>query len=67
MRFLIVVVLVIVLLVIGGWLVINIKGNSATIELQTDKIKHDTSTAVEKTGQTLKRAGEAIENRVERP
>jgi Na+-transporting methylmalonyl-CoA/oxaloacetate decarboxylase gamma subunit len=60
MRFLIVLIILVVLMVIGGWLVIDFTDNSAKVEVQTDKIMQDTSEAVEQVSENFKKAGEAI-------
>ncbi len=60
MRLLIVILILAVLMIIGGWLVVDFRNNSATVELRTEKIKQDTSGAVNQASENLKRAGEAI-------
>ena len=56
MRALLILILIVVLMAMGGWLVFNFGNNSASVELQTDTIKQDTSQAVEKTKEMLDRA-----------
>ncbi len=60
MRPLIVLVLLILLMIVGGWLVVEFRSNSATVEFRTDKIKQDTSEAVNHASENLKKMGEAI-------
>ncbi len=60
MRLLIVLFLIVLLMIIGGWLVVDFRKDSASVEIRTDKMKHDTSEAVEQASKNLKKAGEAI-------
>ena len=60
MRLLIVLFVIVVLMVLAGWIVFDVRNNSATIELQTEKIQQDTSQAVEQAGDSLRKAGESI-------
>ncbi len=60
MRFFIVLFVIFVVLIIGGWLVIDFRKDATTVEFRTDKMKHDASTVVEKASENLKKAGDAI-------
>ncbi len=60
MRLLIVLFVIVVLMVLGGWIVFDVRNNSATIEVQTEKIQQDTSQAVEQASDSLRKAGESI-------
>ncbi len=60
MRFLFVLMLLLLLMIIGGWLVIDFSGDSTKVEIRTGKIKQDASEAVEQASQNLEKAGEAI-------
>jgi len=57
MRILIVFLLIVLLMIIGGWLVVDFRDHSATVEIRTDKIKHDTSEAIDQASENLRNAG----------
>lgn len=60
MRLLIVLFAIVLLMIIGGWLVVDFRKDSATVEVRTDKMKHDASAVVEQASENLKNASEAI-------
>ena len=49
MRNLVIVVLLIVLMVFGGWLVFSYTGGTAKVELRTDAVKRDVENAIDET------------------
>lgn len=65
MRALLILLIIVVLMAMGGWLVLNIGSNSASIELRTDKIKQDTSQAVENTKEMFNRAENGIDKAID--
>ena len=64
MRVILILIIIVVLMAIGGWLVFNFGNNSASVNVNSDKIKQDASQAVEATKALLNRAEENIEQAV---
>jgi hypothetical protein len=65
MRALLILVLIVVLMAMGGWLVFTFQGNSASVEVQTEKIKQDTSQAVQSTKEMLNRVEDSIDKAID--
>ncbi len=63
MKKLVLVIVVIGLMICGGWLVLNVSSNSASFGLRTDRIKEDTSKAIDK----VKQVGRKIEDSSDAP
>jgi hypothetical protein len=57
MRTLVVVALVILLMVVGGWLAFSYSGGSARVEFKTDAVKRDVDKAVKGTEEFIKGIG----------
>ena len=55
MRVLIAIVVIIVLMALAGWIVFDFSGNSASVEVRTDEIQHDTQAIVDKSKEILER------------
>ena len=64
MRALLILILIVVLMAIGGWLVFNFGNDSTSVKVNSDKIKQDTSQAVEATKELLNRAEKNFEQAV---
>lgn len=62
MRLLIILFAIVLLMIIGGWLVVDFRKDATTIEIRTDKMKQDASEAVEQASDRLNRVGEKIDH-----
>ena len=58
MRTLLIVALIIVLMVAGGWLAFSYSGGSAKVELRTDAVKRDVDNAIQGTEKFIKKIGD---------
>ena len=58
MRTLLIVALIIVLMVAGGWLAFSYSGGSAKVELRTDAVKRDVENAIQGTEKFIKKIGD---------
>jgi hypothetical protein len=67
MKKLLLAAIVIGLMIFGGWLVVKVGSESTSMELRTDRIKEDTSKAVDKVKQGVEKVGERIEQTSEAP
>ena len=60
MRTLVIVVLVILLMVVGGWLAFSFNGGNAKVELRTDAVKRDIDKAVKGTEEFINGTGNDV-------
>ncbi len=60
MRTLLFIVVIVLLLSLAGWLVFDFSGNSASVEVRTDKIRQDTEDVVDKSKELLHQAEQEI-------
>ncbi len=67
MRALIILAVILAVMFFAGWLVVSNSGDSASLEIRTDKIKEDTAEVVENTKEVFSEAGERIEDAVAKP
>ena len=64
MRTLLVFVVIILLLALGGWLVFDISGNRAAVEVRTEKIQEDTNRLLENAKDTFHKADDGIDKMI---
>lgn len=64
MRTLLVIAVLVLILVFAGWLRYSAPGGNPTIEVDTDKVKQDTSTMVEKTKEAVGNVVEETDDRL---
>ncbi len=57
MRTVLIIALLIVLMVVGGWLVFSSSGGTARVEFRTDEVKRDVDKAVQGTENFIKGLG----------
>ncbi len=57
MRTLLIIVLLVVLMVIGGWVAFNFSGGTARVEFRTDEVKRDVDNVVQGTENFIKGVG----------
>jgi len=58
MRTVVIVALLIVLMVVGGWLAFSFAGGTAKVELRTDAVKRDVENAIQGTEKFIKGIGD---------
>lgn len=54
MRAILVLTVVVLLMVLGGWLTFAKNGNQASVTLETQKIEHDTERAIDRSKEVLR-------------
>ncbi|QDV23001.1 hypothetical protein Q31a_12940 [Aureliella helgolandensis] len=60
MRVIVVIVVIAIVLTLAGWLVFDFSGNRMSVEVQTDKIQHDTDSAIDHSKDLLRDADDAV-------
>ncbi len=65
MRTFLVIVVILLLMIFGGWIVFRSSDGSAGVELRTDKIERDTSEAVEKSREWVDHAANEVDRSID--